>query len=51
LWEEREPRFIICQMRHIRLLRNIDDLITTDGIDGTIIGPYDLSALWDMLES
>ncbi len=35
---------IIAQIEHIKAVENIEDIITTDGIDGTIIGPYDLSA-------
>ena len=34
---------IIAQIEHIEGVNNIDDIISTDGIDGIIIGPYDLS--------
>lgn len=34
---------IIAQIEHIDAVRNINEIITTPGIDGTIIGPYDLS--------
>lgn len=34
---------IIAQIEHIEAVENIDDIISTYGIDGTIIGPYDLS--------
>ena len=38
-----EELVIIAQIEHIEAVRNIDEIITTDGIDGVIIGPYDLS--------
>ena len=34
---------IIAQIEHIEAVNNIEEIITTDGIDGVIIGPYDLS--------
>jgi 2-dehydro-3-deoxyglucarate aldolase len=34
---------IIAQIEHIDAVKNIDEIITVNGIDGTIIGPYDLS--------
>ena len=34
---------IIAQIEHIEAIRNLDEIISTDGIDGTFIGPYDLS--------
>ena len=34
---------IIAQIEHIDAVKNIDEIITVEGIDGTIIGPYDLS--------
>ena len=38
-----EELVIIAQIEHINAVKNIDDIIGVDGIDGTIIGPYDLS--------
>ncbi len=38
-----EEIVIIAQIEHVEAVKNIEDIITTDGIDGTIIGPYDLS--------
>lgn len=38
-----EELVIIAQIEHIDAVKNIDDIITVEGIDGTIIGPYDLS--------
>ncbi|MDB1122418.1 HpcH/HpaI aldolase family protein [Vibrio algarum] len=35
---------IIAQIEHFQAVENIEDIIKTDGIDGVIIGPYDLSA-------
>ena len=41
-WVE-EELVIIAQIEHIDAVNNIDEIITVEGIDGTIIGPYDLS--------
>lgn len=38
-----EELVIIAQIEHIEAVENIEDIITTEGIDGVIIGPYDLS--------
>jgi 2-dehydro-3-deoxyglucarate aldolase len=38
-----EELVIIAQIEHIDAVRNIDEIIRVEGIDGTIIGPYDLS--------
>ncbi len=34
---------VIAQIEHIDAVKEIEQIITTDGIDGIIIGPYDLS--------
>lgn len=41
-WVE-EDLVIIAQIEHIDAINNIDDILEVEGIDGTIIGPYDLS--------
>ena len=38
-----EELIIIAQIEHIDAVNNIDDILNVEGIDGTIIGPYDLS--------
>jgi len=38
-----EELVIIAQIEHIEAVNNIDEIISCDGIDGVIIGPYDLS--------
>ena len=38
-----EELVIIAQIEHYEAVDNIKEIITTDGIDGVIIGPYDLS--------
>ena len=35
---------VIAQIEHIEAVNNIDKIVNVDGINGTIIGPYDLSA-------
>jgi len=41
-WVE-EELVIIAQIEHIDAVKNIDEIVKVEGIDGTIIGPYDLS--------
>jgi len=42
-WVENES-IVIAQIEHIRGVENIDEILSVKGIDGFIIGPYDLSA-------
>jgi len=42
-WLE-EDSIVIAQIEHINAVNNIMQIIDTPGIDGVIIGPYDLSA-------
>jgi 2-dehydro-3-deoxyglucarate aldolase len=35
---------VIVQIEHIHGVRNLEDILSVEGIDGFIIGPYDLSA-------
>ena len=42
-WLEEEA-VVIAQVEHIDAINNLDSILTTEGIDGTIVGPYDLSA-------
>lgn len=37
-----EETLVIVQIEHIDAVRNIDEILSVDGIDGTFIGPYDL---------
>lgn len=41
-WVE-EELVVIVQIEHKDAVKNIDDIVQVEGIDGTIIGPYDLS--------
>ena len=34
---------LIVQIEHINAIKELDSIINTDGVDGTFIGPYDLS--------
>ncbi len=38
-----ENMVVIAQIEHIEAVENIEEIVTTDGIDGIIVGPYDLS--------
>ncbi len=42
--EEARKTLIIAQIEHINAVRNIDKILNVPGLDGIIIGPYDLSA-------
>tara|TARA_B100000989_G_scaffold20176_1_gene13283 strand:+ start:2556 stop:3350 length:795 start_codon:yes stop_codon:yes gene_type:complete len=35
---------VIAQIEHIESVKNIDEILSVEGIDGYLIGPYDLSA-------
>lgn len=35
---------IIVQIEHIKAIENLEEILCVDGVDGSIIGPYDLSA-------
>ena len=39
----KDKSIIIAQIEHIKAVENIEDILQVKGIDGTIIGPYDLS--------
>lgn len=41
-WLEKEST-VIAQIEHIDAVNNLDEILSVDGIDGTIVGPYDLS--------
>jgi len=34
---------VIAQIEHIDAIRNLEEILSVEGVDGTIIGPYDLS--------
>lgn len=39
-----ENSVVIVQVEHIKAVENLKEILTVDGVDGFIIGPYDLSA-------
>jgi 2-keto-3-deoxy-L-rhamnonate aldolase RhmA len=41
-WNERES-IVIVQIEHIKAVQNIEEIMSVPGVDGFIIGPYDLS--------
>ena len=43
-----EDLVVIAQIEHIDGIKNLEGIISVDGIDGTIIGPYDLSGSMGM---
>ena len=40
---QKEESIVIVQVEHIEAVNNIDAILSTPGVDGFIIGPYDLS--------
>jgi len=41
---EAQTPIIIAQIEHIKAFENLESILSVDGLDATIIGPYDLSA-------
>ena len=41
-WADKES-IVIVQIEHIDAVNNLEEILSTDGVDGFIIGPYDLS--------
>ena len=39
-----DESLVIVQIEHVDAVRNIDEILSVPGIDGTFIGPYDLSS-------
>lgn len=42
-WVNKES-IVIVQIEHIKAVENMDEILGVDGVDGFIVGPYDLSA-------
>ena len=42
--KESQSPLIIAQIEHIKAIENLESILNVDGLDATIIGPYDLSA-------
>lgn len=42
--EIQKKLIIIVQIEHIESVNNLEDIISVEGIDGILVGPYDLSA-------
>lgn len=40
----RKDSVIIAQIEHIEAIRNLEEIVSVEGLDGVIVGPYDLSA-------
>lgn len=41
-WVEEES-VVIVQIEHVKAIDNLEEILSTPGVDGSIIGPYDLS--------
>ena len=46
-WQESSP-IVIVQIEHVDSIDNLDSILNVEGVDGLIIGPYDLSASMGM---
>jgi len=42
-WVDKES-IVIVQIEHIKAVNNFEEILNVDGVDGFIVGPYDLSA-------
>ena len=42
LWNQ-EKSLVIVQVEHIKAVENLEDILSVPGVDGFIVGPYDLS--------
>ncbi len=42
-WVEKNS-IVIVQIEHIKAVKNLEEIMSVEGVDGFIIGPYDLSA-------
>ena len=42
--KEAQAPLVIAQIEHIKAVENLEPILSVDGLDATIIGPYDLSA-------
>jgi 2-keto-3-deoxy-L-rhamnonate aldolase RhmA len=42
LWNQ-EKSIVIVQVEHIRSVENLEEILDVPGVDGFIVGPYDLS--------
>lgn len=45
-WLEKEA-VVIVQIEHVRAVENLKEILSVEGVDGFIVGPYDLSASLD----
>lgn len=41
---EAQQPLVVCQIEHVKALRNLDEILQVQGVDAIMIGPYDLSA-------
>jgi 2-dehydro-3-deoxyglucarate aldolase len=41
---QKENLIVIVQIEHIDAVNNLEEILSVDGVDGYIVGPYDLSA-------
>jgi len=46
-WVNRES-IVIAQIEHIEAIKNLEEILSINGVDGSIIGPYDLSGSMGM---
>ena len=42
-WVEKES-IVIVQIEHVQAVEHLDEILSVDGVDGLLVGPYDLSS-------
>ena len=42
--QEAQAPLLVAMIEHVRAVENMDSILAVDGLDATLIGPYDLSA-------
>lgn len=47
-WVDNQKPTVIVQIEHIDAVSNLEEILSVEGVDGYIIGPYDLSASMHM---
>jgi len=47
--DESQQPLLIAMIEHIKALENLDEILSTSGLDGILVGPYDLSASMNLI--
>jgi 2-dehydro-3-deoxyglucarate aldolase len=47
-WEEAQAPLLVAMIEHVRALEGLEEILSVEGLDAILIGPYDLSASMGM---